>query len=256
MVVIRRKVEGRPPTPWQLRTVLGDLREHNLVHFKGTTDELEVDDALQLVEYAAGYMRAEGLHDATRLALRVVAPSLTPRFREALSQWAMLARTELPGVHEGALGAIALRVIETSLACDLPHEELLMLFSPRFLAERRVRAPVDERERHLYNRLYRSIEQLARTPEAAMTKDVALVQKHFEEDLADIVPLTNLSIVLSKLTPAQRLAGLDPAQRLAGLDPAHAVLALPDEALSGLSERYLATLPDDVQAQVRARLGR
>jgi hypothetical protein len=34
------------------------------------------------------------------------------------------------------------------------------------------------------------------------------------------------------------------------------VLALPDAVLRGLSEDYLATLPDDVRATVRSRLGR
>lgn len=71
--------------------------------------------------------------------------------------------------------------------------------------------------------------------------------------------------LLANLPVERRLAGLDPEQRLAGLDPEqiaravpaeHRVLALPDDALRALSEEYVATLPDDVQAKVRARRGR
>jgi hypothetical protein len=62
--------------------------------------------------------------------------------------------------------------------------------------------------------------------------------------------------LLAKLPAAWRLAGLKPEERLVGLDPAHAVLALPVEVLRGLAPGYVATLPDDVQAVVRARLAR
>ena len=61
---------------------------------------------------------------------------------------------------------------------------------------------------------------------------------------------------LAGLKPEDRLAGLKPEDRLAGLDAAQAVLALPVEVLRALPESFLATLPDDVQATVRARLAR
>jgi hypothetical protein len=70
---------------------------------------------------------------------------------------------------------------------------------------------------------------------------------------------------LEDLAPEQRLAGLAPEQRLAGLAPeqlarviseADHVLALPDAALRALPADYLATLPPDAQARIRARLGR
>ena len=51
-----------------------------------------------------------------------------------------------------------------------------------------------------------------------------------------------------------RLAGLKPEERLVGLPAAQAVLALPLELLRVLPESYLATLPNDVQVTVRARL--
>ena len=51
------------------------------------------------------------------------------------------------------------------------------------------------------------------------------------------------------------MAGLPPEQRLAGLTPEQAVLALPDELLRGLSDDYLASLPEAIRAAVRARIG-
>lgn len=139
-----------------------------------------------------------------------------------------------------------LRLIETSIACDIPHEEILKLFSPRFLRGEHLNPSVDERTRHLYNRLYRCVQQLARRPEAAMTRDVELVQQRFAEDIAELIPLMkHADLILRKFKPEERLADLTPAQ---------AVLALPDEVLRGLSEPYIATLPADVQATVRARL--
>ncbi len=69
------------------------------------------------------------------------------------------------------------------------------------------------------------------------------------------------------LTPAQRLDGLAPEQIAAALKPeqlaetlaarpeSEQVLALPDALLRALSDDYVATLPDDVQAKVRARRG-
>ena len=72
-----------------------------------------------------------------------------------------------------------------------------------------------------------------------------------------------LARLLARLPPEQRLAGLAPEQvlgayapeqRLAGLTEAQAVLALPDAALRGLSEEYLATLPKETRSAIQKRL--
>jgi hypothetical protein len=71
-----------------------------------------------------------------------------------------------------------------------------------------------------------------------------------EQRLAGLAP----EQVLRAFAPEQRLAGLAPEQRLAGLTEAQAVLALPDAVLRGLSNEYLATLPQETRAAIEERL--
>jgi hypothetical protein len=62
--------------------------------------------------------------------------------------------------------------------------------------------------------------------------------------------------LLTHLKPEERLSGLKPEEIARALSPDHAVLVLPEEALRALADDYVATLPVDVQAAVRARRGR
>lgn len=59
--------------------------------------------------------------------------------------------------------------------------------------------------------------------------------------------------IFESFPPEERLAGLPPEVRLAGLSDAEAVLALPDGVLAGLSDAYIAALPDDVRERVLRR---
>jgi hypothetical protein len=118
--------------PSHLRSVLDDLHEHNLLHFKGATDELERTDALQVLSYAYQYMALHDLRTPAVMSLRVVAPTLTPRFRAQLTALGgALVETEVRGVHVGHLQGFALRVVETSVAWSTPGEHLLFAISPR-----------------------------------------------------------------------------------------------------------------------------
>jgi hypothetical protein len=53
-----------------------------------------------------------------------------------------------------------------------------------------------------------------------------------------------------------RLVGLKPEDRLVGLSEGEQVLAFPDAALRALAPAYIAMLPAEVQAAIRARLAR
>lgn len=52
------------------------------------------------------------------------------------------------------------------------------------------------------------------------------------------------------------MASLTPEQRLASLTPDERLLATPLEILRGLSDEYLRTLPEHVQAAIRERIAR
>lgn len=78
----------------------------------------------------------------------------------------------------------------------------------------------------------------------------------WDDWMAQYIASMPVEKLLAHIKPADRVAGLAPEDRLAGLAPTHAVLALPVEVLRGLAPDYIATLPDDVQAVVRARLAR
>lgn len=62
--------------------------------------------------------------------------------------------------------------------------------------------------------------------------------------------------VLAGLPPEQVLAAYKPEQVLALYDSEQVLLALPDNALRGLAEDYLATLSEPTRAVIRARIGR
>ena len=73
-----------------------------------------------------------------------------------------------------------------------------------------------------------------------------------------------LERLLQSLTPEEilkaagttrLLESLPPEQRLAGLAPEDMLLALPEGALRALSDDYVRTLPVEVQAAIRRRLG-
>ena len=275
-VIVRRLAELGAWYPEYLRSVLDDLRAHNIVHFKGATDALERIDALQLLSYAFQYMALAEVYDATQLSLRVVAPTLTPRFREqVLALGGTLTETAMAGVHEGTLGGFALRVVETSVAWPHEHEHLLYAVSPVCLDRPRCPSALDDRELELYYRLMQNVTQLVKNATwKAIMKDAALVESTASKALLEllasipvefrlqglkpeeVLPRFKPEERLVGLKPEERLVGLKPEERLVGLSPAQAVLALPDDALRGLSDAYVATLPDDVQRTIRERLAR
>ena len=66
--VIVRRVARETWHPSHLRSVLDDLHDHNLVHFKGATDELERSDALQVRAGASNLLSFQGNRPAVETA--------------------------------------------------------------------------------------------------------------------------------------------------------------------------------------------
>lgn len=107
---------------------------------------------------------------------------------------------------------------------------------------------VDDEERALFHFLAQCVARFRKDPEwRSLMKDAARVDRSYKSAWEKIV---------QSLPLEERLAGLAPEQRLAGLSLGEAILALPDAALHGLSDEFVATLPADTQAKVRARRGR
>ena len=286
VVIVRRTHPGTPPPPHLLASVVGDLADHTLVHFKGPTDALERDDARMLLAYALQYLVVAEIEDPAPVALRVVAPRLTPRFVEALEALGCELTAVAAGVHEGRLGAFPLRAIETVPANARAGEHLLYTVSPAMLADPGGIPALSGEESEVFYALREHVEQL-RHPlpghKRRAMKDEEKVAESFEEAMRRIMarmsPKERLAglppeEVLRAYAPEQRLAGLAPEQvlraygpeqvlrayapeqRLAGLTEAQAVLALPDAVLRGLSDEYLATLPRETRAAIEKRLGK
>ena len=266
IVIVRRCRLGSPPPPRLLTSILADLADHTLVHFKGPSDELERDDARMLLAYALQYLVVAEIDDPALVALRVVAPRLTPRFVQALGSLSCTLTTTEAGVHEGTLGVFPLRVIETVPVNGRAGEHLLYTVTPGMVADPGGIPPLDSEENEVFWALSEHVEQLQHPLPGARRrrmKDENQVVESFEQALARLVArlppekrLAGLAPeqVLGAYAPEQRLAGLAPEQRLAGLTEAQAVLALPNAMLRGLSDEYLATLPPRTRAQIKKRL--
>ena len=276
VVIVRRSRPGTPPPPRLLASVVADLSDHTIVHFKGPTDDLERDDARMLFAYALQYLVVAELDDPALVTLRVVASRLTPRFVDALELLGCTLTPTAPGVHEGRLGVFPLRVIETVPVNARAGEHLLYTVTPGMLADPDGIPALSGTESEVFYALREHVEQL-RHPlpgqkrrhmkdedkvvdsfEKAMKRIMARMPP--EQRLAGLSPEQVLRAYapeqrLLGLAPEQRLAGLAPEQRLAGLTEAQAVLALPDAMLRGLSSEYLATLPEETRAAIQKRLG-
>jgi hypothetical protein len=229
--------------------VVGDLADHTLIHFKGPTDELERDDALMLFAYALQYMVVAEIEDPAHVALRVVASRTTPRFLKALRLLGCALVTTAAGTHEGRLGVFPLRVIEAVPVNGRAGEHLLYTVTPGMLAHPDGVPALSAEESKVFYALQEHVEQL-RHPLPGLKrrkmKDADKVVESFDKALASI---------LARMPPEKRLAGMPPEQRLAGLTEAQAVLAMPDAALRGLSNEYLATLPRATRAAIQRRIG-
>lgn len=88
------------------------------------------------------------------------------------------------------------------------------------------------------------------------TKDVPTNEKleGHDEVLARLLRSTPPEEILQAAGVDRILGCLTPEQRLGDLTPEQRILATPVEILRGLSQEYLRTLPEHIQAAIRARL--
>ncbi|WP_437978922.1 hypothetical protein WMF11_22835 [Sorangium sp. So ce295] len=247
LVILRRRRRGAPPRPSLLTSVVGGLAEHTLVHFKGPTDELERDDARMLLAYALQYLVVAEIEDPASVALRVLAPRLTPRFVEALRSLGCALTPTGPGTHEGRLCVFPLRVVETVPANAREGDHLLYTVTPGMVADPGGIPALSPAEIAVFWALLEHVEQLRRPlpgQRKRHMKDEKRVVESFEKVLKRLVARVPPKQRLAGLAPEQLLAGLAPEQRLAGLAPEQRLAGLaPEQRLAGLApEQRLAGL--------------
>ncbi len=88
-----------------------------------------------LLAYALQYLVVAGIEDPAQVALRVVAPRLTPRFVESLRSLGCELTSTGAGTHEGRLLVFPLRLVEAVPAHARPGEHLLYTVTPGMVAE-------------------------------------------------------------------------------------------------------------------------
>lgn len=173
------------------------------------------------------------------VTLVLAVPAINKALRDELGALGLVLPALTTGYYEVTGELLPLLVIDLGAVAEGEDDDLLRWFSgrsPRTVEARRwVRQHTGDGD--------------------AMSLNATPDLDGWDEWVQQFVSSLTLEQRLAGLTPEQRLAGLKPEETLATLAPEHVVLALPIEALRGLSSDYVATLPAEVQAAIRTRLG-
>jgi hypothetical protein len=150
-----------------------------------------------------------------------------------------------PGYHMVETRPYRLLVVDLSEVVRAEKDEWMAILVPSTLLTARARRWLEE---HMPTKDIPPDEKLEGHDE---------VLEHLMQSLTpeEILRAAGPERLLAVLPPEQRLAGLPPEQRLAGLPPEQGLLAMPDSVLRGLSDHYIRTLPADIQATIRRRIG-
>ncbi|MFO0625177.1 MAG: hypothetical protein U0325_06120 [Polyangiales bacterium] len=232
-----------------LRGLWRHLRAVMLVEFKSRARAFRQGDLHRLLAYGHLWC-AERKTPPADVTLALVVPGINDALRGELAAAGLTLALRDDGYHEVAGMPSRLVVAELRVIAAREGDDAL-----RWLASTGAayagRAPMDPQ--HVHTGSDDMSMQIDEDLEGFYQYAKELMKKlPLEERLEDLAPEQRLA----GLAPEQRLAGLAPEQRLAGLSEADRVLALPDAALRALPADYLATLPADAQARIRARLGR
>ena len=213
-----------------LRSLWQHVRHIALLEFKSVARLFAPGDLYRLVALGWHWLARNPKRTPDEVLLVLVVPELTDALRAELALCPAEPIAQEPGYHLATVRGMKLVIAELDVVSESERDDYLRIFSHH---------PIETEEVVEWLREYTDIPEDAVLSPEEVAKNEPMLRK-----LAQAIPLRI------------RLEGLKPEERLAGLPPAQAVLALPDEVLHGLSESYLATLPADVLATVRARLAR
>lgn len=255
------------------------LRRVGLLEYKSVVWPFHHGDLFRLLAYGFVWLfqhqerprQADGDRAARwrpdEVTLFLVVPSLNKALRDELAALRLALPPSVRGYHAVEGAPLPLVVVDLEAVAEHEADDFARTFAgraPLLLATRRWMS------QHLS---HGATMTLYATPDlegydvfvaqclAAFTPEERLAGLAPEERLAGLAPEERLA----GLAPEERLAGLAPEevakvvpveQRLVGLSEAEQVLALPDHLLRALSEKYVDTLPQAVQATVRARRAR
>lgn len=187
------------------------------------------------------------------LTLALVVPTITPTLEAEITQLGLTLTHDANGYHRVTGTFCLLIVVELARVADAERDELMGWF-----AGTQHRPSVDLARWIMQNTSMSSLDNPA---DLKASPDL----EGFSDWIAALQQMLSPEERLKGLTPEERLDGLTPEEVLPlfrpeevsrALTEADHILALPDAALHALAPEYLSTLPDDVQARVRTRLGR
>ena len=285
-LLLRRVGDAHDPTDGGrvLRGMWPHIPRVALLEFKSVARLFAKGDLYRLVALGWHWLARNPEHAPDDLLLVLVVPTLTDTLRDEVARCGVTLTQERDGYHLADVRGLQLLLAEVDVVCEAEHDDHLRVFSHHpiqteevvewlrehtDLSEDDVLPPEEVAKNEPYLRkLAQAIPARIRLeglkPEerlVGLKPEERLVGLKPEEVLPRFKPEERLVGLkpeerLVGLKPEERLVGLKPEERLTDLAPSQAVLALPDELLRALSPDYIATLPDDVQAIVRARLAR
>ena len=223
-----------------------------LLEFKSPVWPVQRGDLYRLIAYGmlwlTGHPRRAREGDSARserlsaheVTLLIAVPSINAALREELDDLGLALPESHDGYHLIVGALLSLVIVDLGAVAEREDDDVLRAF-----AGRSVRTLAGQR----WMRQHQTIRSDTMSTQA--TPDL----EGYEEFVAFMLDGLTPEERMMGLKPEQRLAGLAPQERLAGIAPEHLVLGLPAEALRALSDEYIATLPDHVQAEIRARRG-
>ncbi|MCK6590004.1 MAG: hypothetical protein L6Q76_20725 [Polyangiaceae bacterium] len=250
-IVILELVGTAPGAARKLLSIFDFLRPHNLIEFKGPTDDLAAEDALVLLAYGAQYMRLKKLKDPSEICLMVIADRIPPAFVEQIERLQGRFTPTDKGLWQGEVAGAVLHGVETGMASQRGStEQLLYVFSRAFLKDPRGGLPLDEEARKVYILLQNQVEQFRKLRGETAMKDYELAKISLEELLQPVMQEFTPEQI-ARTFPAEKLAkALTPEQLAKALTPEQLAKALTPEQLT----EFLAALPPELREQIKRQL--
>jgi len=239
-VLLIRRTEAEEPgaEPHTLRLLWVLLVREMLVEYKSPSRPPRAYDIAKLFGYAGQLhaLRGREIGPFSNLLLCMVVTAINGALRADLQELGAPLSRLAPGYYLVETRPYRLLVVDLSEVVAAEKDEWMAILVPSTMLSARARRWLEE---HM--------------PMKDVSPDDKL--EGHDEVLERLLQSLTPEEILKAAGTARLLESLPPEQRLAGLSPEEMLLALPDSALRALSDDYVGTLPAEVQATIRRRLG-